>query len=329
MSEAIPEGFENVACLLCGGGTFAVTHKGRDWILHHPVTLRIVRCNDCGLHYTNPRPTLDRLGDYYPGEYAPYQRDDGDSRGRGWLKDRVLREAYGAPSRRPSGIGRAAARAAMLVKSPRSFGFGVAWRGEGKLLDFGCGAGKFLRRMDSVGWDVTGLDFSTSAVESVRKSGLKALQGTLPHPELGPASFDVVTLRHALEHVPAPLEVLRAVRELLRAGGQVVIQVPNYASWERDYFGDASPLLDLPRHLTHFTPATLRDMLTAAGFASIDVRQVCRSNWLKKAAKQAGRRGSRRMGDRVLRWSPACRAVALVCRWRGRGNEIVAIAERG
>ena len=330
-ADVIPEGFERIPCSRCGGGEFTIAHSGKDWILNQPVTMQVVRCNACGLHFTNPRPTLDRLGEYYPSEYAPHQRDeaDGEGRERGWLREQVLRQAYGAPHRRPSGLAQLTARSVMLIKPARSFGFGVTWRGEGKLLDFGCGAGKFLRRMHAVGWDVTGIDFSPSAVEAVKKSGLKALQGTLPHPELASEAFDVITMRHSLEHVPAPLDVLRAARDLLRPGGQLVIQVPNYASWEVDYFGDASPRLDLPRHLTHFTPDTLRGMLGAAGFKSIDVRQVCRSNWLKKAAKLSDRRPPARLGDQLLRWSPACRVVATICQWRGRGNEIIATALPG
>lgn len=328
MGDVVPDGFELVPCPRCGGGDFVVTHTGRDWILGSAAPLRVVRCASCGLHFTNPRPTLDRLGDYYPSAYAPHQRSDADQSDRGWLRRQVLREAYGAPSHQPRPLARLAARAAMRFKNPRSFGFGVPWHGQGRLLDFGCGAGKFLRRMHAIGWDVTGIDFSESAVQSVRAAGLRALQGTLPHPNLPPASFDVITMRHSLEHVPAPLEVLRAARELLVYGGRIVIQVPNYASWEVDYFGDASPRLDLPRHLTHFTPATLREVLTDAGFDVKEIRQVCRSNWLKKAANSSTRRAPARLGDTLLRWSPACRAAAIACQWRGRGNEILATAER-
>src|SRR5207249_8143111 len=58
-------------------------------------------------------------------------------------------------------------------------------KGAGKLLDFGCGSGTFLERMRRQGWEVTGLDVSSQAVTHARSHlGLRALQGTLPHPQL-------------------------------------------------------------------------------------------------------------------------------------------------
>lgn len=288
--------------------------------------MQVVRCGGCGLHYTNPRPRIDGLGRYYDTGYAPH-RSERESDELTGVKGLVLREAFGAPSVRPGRAAGALARTVSLIKRPESFGFGVTYHGQGRLLDFGCGAGKFLRRMHALGWDVCGLDFSDAAVARVRASGLKAFQGTLPHPELPAGSFDVVAMRHSLEHVPDPLPVLRAARDLLAPGGRLLVQVPNYASWEVDYFGDASPRLDIPRHLTHFTPATLSAMLQRAGYREPRVEQVCRSNWLRKAAVQAERGPERRFAG-LFRSSMACRIAARLCQARGRGNEIIATAHK-
>jgi 2-polyprenyl-3-methyl-5-hydroxy-6-metoxy-1,4-benzoquinol methylase len=322
----VPEGFELVPCPACGDASSTVTHQGRDWILNSDVTMQVVKCDGCGLHYTNPRPRVEHLGKYYENGYAPHQSER-ESDTLDGVKGLVLRDAFGAPSMRARGAGRALARAVSLIKRPESFGFGVPYHGRGRLLDFGCGAGKFLRRMHALGWDVTGVDFSDAAVSAVRASGLKAFQGTLPQPELPAGSFDVVTMRHSLEHVPDPLPVLRAARELLAPGGRLLVQVPNYASWEVDYFGDASPRLDIPRHLTHFTPATLAAMLVRAGFANPQARQVCRSNWIGKAALVSERGPKRRFGG-VFRNAFACRIAAKLSEMRGRGNEIIATADK-
>jgi 2-polyprenyl-3-methyl-5-hydroxy-6-metoxy-1,4-benzoquinol methylase len=326
----VPADFELIACPGCGAAGFVIVHEGRDWVLNDPaVTMRIVRCERCGLHYTNPRPRLEHLGRYYPDEYAPYLSDGAEDRtgAGGSIRSLVLRRAYGAPHLRPRGLAGALAGGLAMLRSPRHFGFGVPWRGEGRLLDFGCGGGKFLRRMHALGWTVTGIDFSASAVSALRESGINALVGTLPHPELLPQSFDVVTMRHSLEHVPDPPAVLRAARELLAPGGRLVIQVPNFASWEVDYFGDASPRLDLPRHLMHFTPSTLGAMLERAGFSVIRLRQVCRANWLKKAARLAPERGPKRRIGFAFRATLPCRLAARWCELTHRGNELIAIAK--
>lgn len=322
--------FETISCPVCGQAASTLAHEGRNWALNDPsVRFRIVRCDGCGFHYLNPRPRLEMLGRYYTGDYAPYGMSGDDKPATG-ARALVLRQAYGAPSQRPAGSSAALAKALIALRGPRHFGFGVPWHGQGRLLDFGCGAGKFMKRMHAVGWDVTGIDFSDVAVAAVRQAGLKALQGSLPHPELSSASFDVLTMRHALEHVPDPLTVLRAARELLAPGGKIVIQVPNFASWEVDYFGDAAELLDLPRHLNHFTPRSLADVLKRSGFSNIDVKQASYANRLKKSAKlwKSGTRGPERKLAPLLRQSWACRIAARRAARIGRGNELIATASR-
>src|SRR5262249_34256030 len=134
----------------------------------------------------------------------------------------------------------------------------LPWHGNGRLLDFGCGGGSFLERMHKQGWSRVGLDTSEAAVRSIRSElGLAAPVGTLPHPELAPESFDVITMWHALEHVHAPLDVLREAHRLLAPGGRLLVAVPNIASWPFRWFGRDWFGLDLPRHLTHFEPETL------------------------------------------------------------------------
>src|SRR5262249_10576488 len=157
-------------------------------------------------------------------------------------------------------------------------------------LDFGCGGGSYLRRMHGAGWQVVGLDVSAAAVERVRTDlGLPALAGTLPHPLLEPAGFDVVTMWHSLEHVHDPPAVLREGRRLLVPGGRLLVAVPNIDSLAFRWFGPAWYALDLPRHLTHFTPRTLTLMLQQAGFRPGPVRMVGHSHWVRSSAKLACR----------------------------------------
>src|SRR5262249_36333153 len=155
-------------------------------------------CPDCGLCFTNPRPTPASIGRFYPTAYRP----------------------HGLPRqqrRRPPPRGRPGKERQTLP-----------WVGEGRLLDFGCGGGSYLEGMPRQGWPVTGLDASRRAVQRVRAElGLPALVGSLPHPELAPDSFDVITMWHSLEHVHAPREVLREARRLLAPGGRLLVAVPN------------------------------------------------------------------------------------------------------
>jgi SAM-dependent methyltransferase len=162
--------------------------------------------------------------------------------------------------------------------------------------------------MHEQSWQVTGIDASPAAVRRVREQlGLRALVGSLPHPELGPAEFDVVTLWHSLEHVHDPVAVLREVRRLLVPGGKVVVAVPNIDSRPFRWFGQSWFGLDLPRHLTHFSPQTLRKMLTKSGFAAGPVRMLRHSDWLRSSVKIARNQGRSAPWQSWLQAKPASR----------------------
>src|SRR5688572_26471293 len=98
-----PPGYERIACPLCGGTRSEVTLRGGDHVLNEKVELTIVRCADCGLCYLNPRPTLSRLGDYYPQHYHAHQTQKGDVVGEkasARVRKLLLRHLYARPEQK-------------------------------------------------------------------------------------------------------------------------------------------------------------------------------------------------------------------------------------
>jgi SAM-dependent methyltransferase len=183
--------------------------------------------------------------------------------------------------------------------------------------------------MADLGWRVTGLDVAPQVVWAVRENlGFSAHLGTLPHPDLAPGSFDVVTMWQSLEHVHRPLAVLRAAYQLLVPNGKLVVAVPNFDSLPTTWFGEHWFGLDLPRHLTHFTPLTLGEMMRAAGFRGVSVRGMVHADWLRSSAIRATEAGAGGIAARLLRWKPAARFVAWGCYVLGRAECLVAVAER-
>jgi SAM-dependent methyltransferase len=226
----------------------------------------VVQCQRCGLCFTNPRPGPTSIGQFYQPDYKPYRFRAKIGRGGRQTRTSHGRVRYGS----------------QLLELPR--------QGERRLLDFGCGAGAFLERMHHCGWNVIGLDFSASAVHQIQsKLGLPVLLGSLPHPELTPNSFEVITMWQSLEHVHQPLEVLRQARELLVPGGRLLVTTPNIDSQAFRWFGPAWYGLDLPRHLTHFSLVTLPVMLERAGFQMRGVKMVRHSSWLRASARLTSR----------------------------------------
>ena len=304
-----PVAWEDSPCPLCGRDEPAMLLEAPDPVPTggDGLWFAVVRCEHCGTTYTNPRPTATSIGGFYPADYRPHRRP------------RKMRESRPA---RPLG--------SFLFGRPCNERRGtLPWHGQGRLLDFGCGGGGFLKRMADQGWRVTGLDAAVGAVRQIQEElGLAALVGSLPHPDLAPCSFDVVTMWHSLEHVHRPLAILREAYQLLVPGGRLVVATPNIESLPFYWFGPSWFGLDLPRHLTHFTPKSLRAMLETAGFRVEMVRMLRHSDWLRSSAKLAAAQDRGSWWAKLLRWKPAAKAVAWGCYATGMSDCMMAVAMR-
>jgi hypothetical protein len=115
---------------------------------------------------------------------------------------------------------------------------------------------------------------------------------------------------------------------LLVPGGKLVVACPNIDSWAFRAFGPSWFGLDLPRHLVHFTPATLRDMLTAGGFRVEQLRLIRHSDWLRSSAKLAVRQGTAAVWHRPLTWKPLAKLAAWLTYVGNRCDCMLAVAER-
>ncbi len=198
----------------------------------------IVECSSCGLARTDPRPEADELDRYYPSGYH--------SRAKRYLfgLDRSLSLVHRTRIRQIE----------QLLGSP------------GSVLDIGCGPGWFLNSMRRRGWTTRGTERSVSAARQARE----VLNLDVRAEEIGDllaqgATFDAVVLWHVAEHLQDPGAALRDVADLLRPGGVVMIGVPNFGSLEARIARAGWFHLDVPRHLFHFTPSTLKALVEAAG----------------------------------------------------------------
>jgi len=152
----------------------------------------------------------------------------------------------------------------------RQFAHAVHWRREGKLLDLGCGDGRFLARA-AQHFDVMGVDLSPGAARSAqaRVPGAAILVGPVTQAAVPENAFDIVTQIAYLEHEWQPVEGLRVAFRALKPGGVLVIKTPNYASWNRRIMGQDWCGIHIPSHCNYFTPATLTRMLRQVGFAPL------------------------------------------------------------
>ena len=135
----------------------------------------------------------------------------------------------------------------------------------GRLLDVGCATGLFLHEMALAGWGVVGVEPSPQAVTYAHERlGLEVFQGWLGDAPFEPASFDVVTYWDVLEHTFSPSAELACCARLLKPGGLLAINVPNWDSVERRLFGPYWNGFDPPRHLYTFKRPALTALLAQA-----------------------------------------------------------------
>jgi len=277
-------GMESVVCNLCQSDRWDPIARQRDLLLESTgEEFTVVKCRQCGLIFLNPRPSMERLSSYYPAVYYPpvqrkarpqlqAQAKKLSVRMKRWM----LEDHYGYPSPYPSAWWRPLRRMLLwpdkLLRTLKGR-HPLPWRGEGHVLDVGCGAGGNLKTLQDQGWAVSGIEISEIAAGHARDLVNGSIHtGTLetaPYPQGG---FDLVLMSHSLEHLPNPVDALRRVHRLLKDDGLVVISVPNIDSWEFMLFGRWWFHLDPPRHFYHFTKRSLSRILGQAGFRVQRVR---------------------------------------------------------
>ena len=279
---------ETIACVLCGEKDSTVKVVQRDVNLGlSDKEFTLVQCKGCGLIYLNPRPTPAEISVYYPSEYYPleesrerraidrfFQRLSND------LKRGIRQEFYGYPDGsegRRLTLRRLLRRLLLYPEYIHLKIVGrdiIPYRGNGRILDVGCGPGKLLRVLRDWGWDVQGVDFSPIPVEcATLKYGLKVRLGDLLQAGLEDNYFDVVMFNHCLEHVYQPVETLREAYRILKPGGLLLIAIPNAGSFESRLFGKWWVQWDVPRHLFHFTKQTMGRLLSMTGFHLTKIKE--------------------------------------------------------
>jgi 2-polyprenyl-3-methyl-5-hydroxy-6-metoxy-1,4-benzoquinol methylase len=223
-------------CPVCGKTEFRNKLVVEDKTVSHE-SFAIVQCEGCGFQFTNPRPNAFEIGHYY--ESDDYVSHNSAAAG---LVNQAYRVARFFTMRR---------KVSLLNKlAPR----------RGKLLDYGCGTGHFLAAAKSAGWEVAGLEPSARAREEAsRRVGRPIGQENLASFEAG--TFDAITLWHVLEHVHSLNETLSQLIALLKPDGILLVAVPNVESLDAQHYREHWAAYDVPRHLYHFAPKTLTQLL--------------------------------------------------------------------
>jgi SAM-dependent methyltransferase len=242
---------ETVACNLCGSRSHTLAYEMPDRRFFPEDFFQVVECNDCGLGFVNPRPTIQEISKYYPPEYFQSPATESFER---YMTRRLSREAHYLDGSSNS-------------SAPKT------------LLDIGCANGDFPRFMAARGWQVAGVEVSSS---SQRITDFPVYNQEFHNIPVTQPTFDVVTAWAVLEHVHDPMAYFRKASQVLRKNGRFTFAVTNFHSVaSRHLFCE-----DIPRHLYFFTRETVARYLQSSGLAlekednGRAIYKLAPTNWL-------------------------------------------------
>ena len=210
----------------------------------------ICECLNCGLLYTMPRPDKEKIGAYYKSEaYYSHQEN----------KKGFIPKVY---------------ERVKSINLKHKYRLATSGMQPGKLLDIGCGVGDFLHTAETHGWECIGVEPSEDA-KAIAQKRMKGMIITSEELEsFSDGAFDVITMWHVLEHVDDIKWQVAQLQRLVKPSGRVVIAVPNYKSYDGQYYKEHWAAYDVPRHLNHFNRITLSKIFKTSGLELVKMDKL-------------------------------------------------------
>jgi SAM-dependent methyltransferase len=223
-------------CPLCKSGLFLNHEEIKDYAVSGESFILCI-CQNCGLKFTNPRPTESAIGPYYQSEDYISHQDKSTN---------IINLLY---------------KTVRLITTKKK----LSWlnkyhNSKGNLLDMGCGTGYFLHKANEDGWKTTGIEPNKAARKLAKSKGLYVRQELKDLDQK--IKYDVISLFHVLEHIHHLRKTTKRLLKLLNNGGILMIAVPNNQSFDSIHYGTKWASLDVPRHLYHFTPESIGNFAT-------------------------------------------------------------------
>jgi 2-polyprenyl-3-methyl-5-hydroxy-6-metoxy-1,4-benzoquinol methylase len=243
MSEIIT--YKN--CPACNSRNILKALQAKDYTVSNE-TFEIWHCSDCSFRFTQNVPDIKGIGKYYQSTDYISHSD---------TKKGFVNRAYHTVRNRTLLSKRKLIEQKSKLKT-------------GKILDIGAGTGAFANTMKQSGWQVEGIEPDETARENAAKNHQLSLQTMDALFGFDKNSFDVITMWHVLEHVHQLHEYLETFKGILKSNGHIFIAVPNYTSFDAKHYKAHWAAYDVPRHLYHFSPASMKNILSLHQFKIVD-----------------------------------------------------------
>lgn len=241
----------NNKCPWCGSDKAQINLWLKDEFLTKE-DFHICECLNCGLLYTMPRPDKEKIGNYYKSEeYYSHQENK-----KGFIPKIYER----------------------VKKTNLKHKYKIATEGLkiGKMLDIGCGVGDFLHTAETHGWECIGVEPSEEAKEIARQRTKAKIIESKELENIPDQTFDIITMWHVLEHVDNLNWQVEQLQRLIKPTGRIIIALPNYKSYDGQYYKEKWAAYDVPRHLNHFNRITVTKIFKTS---SLHLKKTDKLKW--------------------------------------------------
>jgi 2-polyprenyl-3-methyl-5-hydroxy-6-metoxy-1,4-benzoquinol methylase len=171
------------------------------------------------------------------------------------------------------------------------------------------------------------VEFNQTAVDICRRNGLEVFHGELKDAGLEPGSFDLISARHVIEHVPDPDGFVADIARLLKPGGRMHLRTPNSESLGRKIFGNLWYANDAPRHLILFSKKNLNMLAARHGLEPVTIRTNVRPKLILNSLDyKTGNRGKPSRKSKLRRL--LAKLYVPLAKPGGRGDELFAVYRR-
>lgn len=231
------------SCLICESKNIKDSIKLKDHS-HTGEFFGVVQCCECGFNFTQDAPDEESIGPYYKSENYISHSD---------IQKGFFFKIYHSVRN-------------YMLKKKRNLVCSQTKLNSGKLLDIGTGTGYFPNAMIEAGWKAEGIEQDEKTRSyATSKFGFK-VYGTSEFQKLPSEGFDAVTMWHVLEHVHDVDGYLKKIFSILNPNGILIVAVPNHKSFDQNHYKEFWAAWDIPIHLWHFNPYTMKNLLEKHGF---------------------------------------------------------------
>ncbi len=230
------------SCPVCKSNQISEMLSVKDYTVSGEL-FKVLKCKSCTLLFTQDVAEQHEIGKYYASENYISHSD---------TQVGLVNKLYHSVRKR-------------TLQSKKNLIEKETGKSAGNILDIGCGTGAFLHTMKTNGWDITGLEPDEAAGAKAKSLYAIEPQPSLNIFDLPNNKYDAITMWHVLEHVHQLHEYVEQLKNMLTEKGKIFIAVPNYTSYDAQHYGQFWAAYDVPRHLYHFSPASIKNLVEQHG----------------------------------------------------------------